>query len=139
MARASRTLAIGFLVMAAPGLLSSCDARVGRSAAAAGAEEGDVVVTMTDEMTFAPEHLVIESGDTVLWVNEGGMPHTSTNKPGTAAVPEHNVLPAGAEPWDSGLVQPGDRYAHTFTVPGEYTYLCYLHEAMGMVARITVR
>lgn len=97
-----------------------------------------VIIQMTDEMRFVPEHAVVSVGDTVVWVNEGQMPHTSTDKPGTAAVPEHNVLPPGAEPWDSGVLDPGQRYRHVAAAPGEYTYLCFLHEAAGMVGRLTV-
>lgn len=97
-----------------------------------------VVVHMTDDMRFVPEQLEIAAGDTVVWVNDGAMPHTSTNKPGTAGVPEHNVLPDGAAPWDSGLLDPGETFRRVFTVPGDYAYLCFLHEAAGMVGGITV-
>ena len=48
-------------------------------------------------------------------------------------------IPEGATPWDSGfLVNPGDRYDVTLTVPGVYDYFCQPHEAAGMVGRIVV-
>jgi plastocyanin len=47
-------------------------------------------------------------------------------------------LPAGAAPFDSGSMQEGDIFRHTFTVPGTYTYLCVPHDRMGMVGRIVV-
>jgi len=97
-----------------------------------------VVIRMTDEMRFVPEHATIAPGDTVLWRNDGKMPHTTTDKPGTAAIDEHNVLPAGASTWDSGLLDPGAEYRVVLTQPGEYAYLCFLHETLGMVGRITV-
>lgn len=97
-----------------------------------------VVIRMTDAMRFEPEHPTIAAGDTVVWINEGQMPHTATDKPGLAGVPEHNVLPDGAEPWDSGLLDPGQSYRQVVTTEGDYTYLCFLHEAAGMVGRITV-
>ncbi len=98
-----------------------------------------LVVRMTDEMRFVPEHPIIGVGDTVIWTNSGRLPHTSTDEPGRAAVADHTVLPPGAEPWDSGVVDPGGRFRHVFRVSGDYTYLCLLHEAAGMVGRITVK
>jgi plastocyanin len=105
------------------------------------AEPGEhrVVVRMTDDMKFLPESLTISVGDTVVWINQGRMPHTSSDKPGPAGVEEHNVLPGGAEPWDSGLLYPGQSLQYVFTAPGEYTYLCVLHEAAGMIGRVTVQ
>lgn len=97
-----------------------------------------VVIRMTDDLKFVPEHPTVSAGDTLVWVNEGAMPHTTTDKPGTAALNEHNVLPAGAAVWDSGLLNSTERFSVVLTVPGEYTYLCYLHEAAGMIGRITV-
>ncbi|GMR13856.1 MAG: hypothetical protein BMS9Abin29_2080 [Gemmatimonadota bacterium] len=100
---------------------------------------GMLVIRMSDDMVFGPEHAAIDVGDTVVWIQEGALPHTTTNGPGQAGVPEHAVLPDGAEPWDSGLLDPGERFSVVFDTPGEYTYLCTIHEAAGMVGRITVR
>jgi len=102
-------------------------------------EEGVVVIRMLDDMTFEPEHPEINAGDRVVWVNEGNMPHTATGEPGRAANPEHNILPEGAQPFDSGMLASGEEFSHVFEIPGEYTYLCWLHEALGMVGHITVR
>ncbi len=98
-----------------------------------------VVVRMTDAMRFEPEHAVLSVGDTVIWINEGGLPHTTTDQPGRAGVKEHNVLPEGASGWDSGVLSGGQRFAHVFSVAGDYSYLCFLHEAAGMVGHLTVR
>ncbi len=101
--------------------------------------EGMLVIRMSDDMTFGPEHALINVGDTVVWIQEGAMPHTTSDGPGKAAVPEHALLPEGAAPWDSGLLDFGQRFSVVFDTPGEYTYLCTIHEAAGMVGRITVR
>lgn len=101
--------------------------------------EGMLVIRMSDDMAFGPEHALINVGDTVVWIQEGALPHTTSDGPGKAAVPEHALLPEGAEPWDSGLLDPGQRFSVVFDTPGEYTYLCTIHEAAGMVGRITVR
>ena len=101
--------------------------------------EGMLVIRMSDDMAFSPDHALINVGDTVVWIQEGAMPHTTSDGPGKAAVPEHSLLPEGAKPWDSGLLDPGERFLVVFDTRGEYTYLCTIHEAAGMVGRITVR
>jgi plastocyanin len=100
--------------------------------------EHKLVIRMSDNMRFAPENRAISVGDTVVWINDGRMEHTITDVPGKAAVNEHNILPPGADPWDSGELAPGATFIRVFTIPGEYTYLCTLHEATGMVAHLTV-
>lgn len=100
--------------------------------------DGILRIEMRDDMTFAPANATVAAGDTILWVNAGAMPHTSTNEPGRAAVPEHTSLPEGAEGWDSGLVEAGGEMRIVPSVPGEYAYFCSLHEALGMVAKVTV-
>ena len=98
-----------------------------------------IKILMTDDMRFEPENPVVAVGDTVVWINVGVLPHTTTDEPGRAGVPEHNLLPAGAAPWDSGLMEGQKEFRAVFDRPGEYTYLCTLHEVMGMVGRVTVR
>ena len=97
-----------------------------------------VIVRMRDDMRFHPESVALAPGDTIVWINEGAMPHTATDKPGTAALEEHTVLPPGAEPIDSGLLQSGERFQHVFTAAGDYAYLCFLHAGRGMVGPVTV-
>lgn len=104
-----------------------------------GAPPRRVVVRMTDANRFEPRQITLSAGDTVEWVNVGQMPHTATDQPGTAGVPGHNVLPRGATPWDSGLLQTNLRFRVVLRVAGEYAYLCMIHEASGMFASITVR
>lgn len=100
---------------------------------------GITTIHMTDDMKFTPENPTISVGDTVVWVNDGALPHTATDKPGAAAISENNVLPKGVKPWDSGLLNKGDRFTLVLTVPGDYTYLCIFHEATGMIGKITVK
>ncbi len=98
-----------------------------------------IEIRMTDQMRFEPENPVVAVGDTVVWINVGVMPHTTTDEPGRAGVAEHNILPPGAATWDSGLMAGQGEFRAVFDQPGEYTYLCTLHEVMGMVGRVTVR
>ncbi len=118
-------------------LVTACPAE--RPAPPPGSSPGTVVVHMGDDMRFMPNPAIVAAGDTVIWVNAGSLPHTSTNQPGRAAVNTHSVLPAGAAPWDSGVLGEGATFRMVITTPGEYTYLCTIHESMGMVGRLTVR
>lgn len=108
-------------------------------APAADAAPAAAVINMTDSLTFSPRTVEITVGQTVEWVTVGMMPHTVTDKPGSAGNPANEGLPDGAEPFDSGLVEAGQKFRHTFTTPGEYTYLCLLHEAGQMVGKVVVR
>lgn len=96
-------------------------------------------VEMNDDMKFEPVNLTVTIGETVIWRNMGaGMVHTATCDATEAADPAHVRLPNGTTPWNSGLIQPGERWEYTFDVPGEYRYFCIPHEVVGMVATITV-
>lgn len=100
------------------------------------------IVRMTTELRFDPEHITITAGDTVRWDNVSNMPHTATDDPAMNPVatshPDYVLLPDGAEPWSSELLMPGDTYAHTFTVAGDYNYFCIPHVLSGMRGTITV-
>lgn len=95
-----------------------------------------------DQLRFDPPQVTIAVGQTITWKNESQMPHTATGDPAQNPVakshPEYIELPAGAEPWGSEMLQPGDSYSHTFTVPGEYRYICIPHVMSGMRGTITV-
>lgn len=117
-------------------LVLACSPEPGRDAPVVAT--GRVIVAMHDDMRFSPANLSISVGDTVVWVNEGELPHTSSDKPGRAAVSIHNMLPESALPWDSGLLKHGDSVVVVFETPGEYTYLCLIHETNGMVGKIGV-
>lgn len=100
------------------------------------------VVAMTKLLTFEPAELRISVGETVTWQNESAIPHTTTADPEANPVnvshPEYVQLPDGAEPWDSDLLQPGESFEHTFTVAGEYHYLCIPHVLGGMRGTVIV-
>jgi plastocyanin len=98
----------------------------------------DMKVVMTNSMKFDPDRAVIEAGQTVLWNNTSDLAHTVTADPAKAKNKEDCNLPAGANPFDSGIIRPGQTYFQTFTVPGTYKYFCIPHETMGMIGQIIV-
>ena len=102
-----------------------------------------VTVKMTSQLHFEPEEVTIQRGETITWINASPIPHTTTGDPTKNPVketrPELAQLPPGAEGWDSGLLNEGQSFSHTFTVAGEYTYFCIPHVLSGMLGTITVQ
>ena len=86
---------------------------------------------------FDPVGLYVEPGATVRWVTRENV-HTATayhprNDNHSLRIPERAI------PWNSGfLVNPGDHFDVTLSVPGVYDYFCMPHEAAGMAGRIVV-
>lgn len=97
---------------------------------------------MTTQLRFEPMDVTIRVGETVTWRNDGPIPHTATDDPAQNPVapshPEYAQLPAGAAPWNSGLLQPSQTFSHAFTIPGVYCYFCIPHVLSGMQGTITV-
>ncbi len=48
------------------------------------------------------------------------------------------MLPAGATPFASPELQPGESFRQVLTVPGKYRFFCTPHEGVGMMGEITV-
>lgn len=100
---------------------------------------GGTVVEMTEQLTFSPATVTISVGESVTWKNvSDGIPHTATCDASKAADPANIQLPAGADPWDSGSMSPGDEFTHTFDVPGRYDYVCLPHETLDMLGTVIV-
>jgi plastocyanin len=89
--------------------------------------------------SFQPRRVTIETGYTVEWDNVGNEIHHAVSDPSVAIKVGDVSNPPGAKPFDSGFLRPGEKFVHTFTVPGIYKYACVVHEAKGMVGEIVVR
>jgi LPXTG-motif cell wall-anchored protein len=80
------------------------------------AASGSVAIldgSLGSDFRFSPSTLTVGTGDTVTWTNNGAEPH--------------DVTGSGL---DSGTLQPGQAYSHTFTSPGNYSYICSIHPFM---------
>lgn len=75
---------------------------------------------------FIPDTLSIYEGDSVLWINQSNLFHTTTS--GDTGVP--NGI------WDSGLIAPGDSFLFHFVNAGTYPYYCTPHWQFGMTGLI---
>ena len=95
-------------------------------------------VAMTDGLQFEPAQAIVPAGATVLWRNDSAALHTVTSDPTRARTAGYVQVPAGAEPFESENVAPGQTFAQRLTVAGEYRYICRIHEESGMVGIVTV-
>ena len=76
---------------------------------------------------FNPETITITAGSTVRWTNTASpTPHTTTSDLGDTEV------------WDSGILNPGGVFTHTFDTPGIYGYYCMIHGALVMHGFVVV-
>jgi plastocyanin len=73
---------------------------------------------------FAPPSITIQVGGTVTWSNDGQTAHTVTANSGS---------------FDSGNLDPGQSFDHTFTQPGSFDYYCQYHRSLGQEGTVTVQ
>jgi plastocyanin len=88
--------------------------------------------------SFDPGVIHIKAGQSVEFRNTAVITHSVTNDPKLAEDPKDASEPAGAQPFDSGDIAPGNVFTQTFTQPGTYVYFCTHHEDDGMVGKIVV-
>lgn len=93
---------------------------------------------MTNTLKFTPDTVRVEVGETVRWENTSLVMHTVTADPSEATMDGSVQLPKGAAPFDSGNLDPEDRFEHTFTEPGTYRYFCIPHEVTKMRGTVIV-
>lgn len=118
----------------APALLAKAqkDARggSGHSDHDHGSSNGNATVVKMENYVYDPEVLHVEPGTTVTWVNEDSVYHTVTWDDGTV---------------DSGRIEAGGSWSHTFTEPGTFLYHCTPHASQdedgtwqGMTGKVVV-
>ncbi|NND03731.1 MAG: hypothetical protein HKN91_13190 [Acidimicrobiia bacterium] len=78
------------------------------------------------DFSFAPVDLTVVPGTTVIWTNDGGTAHTTS---------QDSQDPVNRS-WDSGSLAAQDSFAVTFDVADTYSYLCSIHPFM--TATVTV-
>jgi plastocyanin len=96
------------LAVALPELTAAGEAVVAAATSAA--------TVKIDNFAFAPATLTVTAGTTVTWKNEDDSPHRIGDKNGT---------------FKSAALDTDDTFSHTFTVPGEYAYICTIHPYMA--------
>jgi plastocyanin len=139
--RGSVELGEGFETTAADEETTPADEDDGDTTVADG-EVVDVAVGPDGQyLQFVPEEVEISVGDTVRWTAESEG-HNVTAKPEAATQVD---IPDEAEPFATYegsrsfmIMQVGETFEHTFTVPGTYVYVCAPHASEGMVGRVVV-
>ncbi|MFB6304157.1 MAG: plastocyanin/azurin family copper-binding protein [Haloferacaceae archaeon] len=115
--------------------------------AAVGSRGAEPDVGMT-AVAFDPVRITVAAGDEVVWENTSSRGHTVTAYGSTLpdgadffASGGYGSESAAREAWRSeigGRLTTGDRFRHTFEVPGTYEYFCIPHEQAGMVGTVEV-
>ena len=86
---------------------------------------------------YEPSELVINQGDIVIWINDGGL-HDVNGEINSITNESFN----NPESFDSPSMSMvgGEIYTHTFNIPGTYNYDCSVgtHAELGMVGEISV-
>jgi plastocyanin len=72
---------------------------------------------------YGTNPLQVPMGATVTWVNNDSVPHTVT---------------ADDSSFDSGSIQPGQSYSHTFETAGTFPYYCTIHGKASMSGAVQV-
>ena len=76
--------------------------------------QGKTATVSIKNFAFNPPNITVAPGTKVTWVNNDQTAHTVTANNGA---------------YDSGTLQPGQRYSHTYK-PGTYAYHCEIHPSM---------
>ena len=88
----------------------------------------DVTVAPNGELVFSPSTVTIHPGDTVRWTWGSDFHSTTSGVPG---------MPNGI--WDSGILNTGATFSHTFNSTGNFPYYCTVHGGCcGMVGMVSV-
>lgn len=135
--------------------------RSGRDSVTAGIGKLIPGVATLAVVRFEPQMRIAHVGDTVTWSNlDPEFPHTITfgtepsggpfgafapsgiDSLGTPTTPGHATLTAPGQSVNSGFIGAnlpfGTQFKATFTTPGTYSYICALHDVLGMVGTILV-
>jgi plastocyanin len=105
-----------------------------------------VNMELTDgKYIYSPATLTIKVGDRVRWVNVSGGPHNvgfyADKIPAGAADVLNRIMPTPMSPLQGPLlIDPNAVYEVTFAgaPTGTYEYFCLPHEALGMIATLTI-
>jgi plastocyanin len=74
------------------------------------------------DVAFQPADIEVVVGATVDWTNEDPFAHTVTARDGA---------------FDSGTMDDGETFSHTFSEPGTFEYVCAIHPSMTGTVTVT--
>ena len=100
--------------------------------------EVDIVIQQ-NEISYSPATLAIPRGSTITWLNKSYYSQSATCDPKKAGNGIVASLPKDAQPWDSGVLYPGQRFSKRFDVPGTYIYFSLPRPSASTVGTIIVK
>ena len=80
------------------------------------------------DFSFSPDSVRVNPGDSIVWTNNGTVPHTSTS--GTNGVWDSL--------WDSGDLTHGSTFVRGFPANGKFRFFCRHHWSLGMTGVVVV-
>lgn len=95
-------------------------------------------VNISDVGHFVPGSISIPKGDSIVWNNMDVVSHTATCDPTKAQNRSDVQLPNGAQPFNSGVINPGASWSYQFNTPGTYVYFSINEETSGLIGTIVV-
>jgi plastocyanin len=110
-------------VVPAPAKQSAASSMPVAAQPAPGIELLSPVIVLTDDRQVPPE-ICVPLGATVTWENDGS---------------SWVVIAAVNGAFESGQVEPGCAFTHTFEHRGSVTYICQNHPIRNMTGRISIR
>lgn len=85
------------------------------------------VVMVRNAYILSPDNLTIKAGEAVKWTNSDERKHFIASIPGSGSNEDLEIF---------STMEPGQTWTHTFAVPGEYPYFCFIHNQM--TGKVTV-
>lgn len=84
---------------------------------------GGQVTVIMQNIVFNPPTITVRVGQQVVWRNNDAVPHTTTS--GSCSGNTCTPTPG----WDSGTLNQGQSFSHTFDTVGTFSYFCRIHGA----------
>ena len=129
------------------GAAGSAAAAVGLAGCAGVGGEPDYDVAML-ATAYEPRQITVSVGETVVWANTSARGHTVTATAGgipddaeffaSGGFDDYETALSGWQSDFGGRLDSGDRFEHTFEVPGVYEYVCIPHREGGMYGTVVV-
>ena len=99
-----------------------------------------IISVIQSAVHYSPATIVVPPGATIVWQNRGIYPVSVTCDQSKAkGLVGATLMPKGAQPFDSGVLYPGQSWGYTFTQPGTYLYFSQFTPSPGLIGSVTVQ
>jgi plastocyanin len=112
-------VSVALVIVAATLGVPSCRRDSGAAANKAAAATHSITI---EAVSYKPETLTLNVGDTIVWINKDPFPHTATSRP------------AGFD--SKEMRADGGSWTYTASKAGDFRYVCTLHPTMQGVLHV---